>query len=352
MNSIDKLNDFMALLAEPKNYQNNIDINGQSPDQLLDFLFSMILIRRVEEKLAKEKENGVIGGPVHLAAGQEAIPVVISANLTKNDRVFGAHRSHSHLLALKPTVYELFAEVLGKNTGLSKGMGGSMHLTNTDSGFIGSVPIVSGTVPLAVGASFDAKYRGSSDIGVAYLGDGAMEEGIVHESLNLAKVLNTPTLFVVENNLFSSHMHISLRQPNSGTSRFAFANDIEFSVVDGNDCAEVFNTSKYLIDKIRKGDGPKFIEAVTYRHYGHVDWRKDVDVGVNRSEKDLDNWMKRDPILRLTNSLLEKSLINHDGILEVEDNVSSLIQDSWSKALDDPYPDLNKLKTRVYYNHD
>jgi pyruvate dehydrogenase E1 component alpha subunit len=352
MNSIDKLNESMALLAEPKNYQHNIDITGQSSSRLLDFLFSMILIRRVEEKLAEEKERGVIGGPVHLAAGQEAIPVAISANLTKNDRVFGAHRSHSHLLALEPTVYGLFAEVLGKNTGLSKGMGGSMHLTNIGSGFIGSVPIVSGTVPLAVGASFDAKYRGSHDVGVAYLGDGAMEEGIVHESLNLAKVLNTPTLFVVENNLFSSHMHISLRQPNSGTSRFAFANGIEFALVDGNDCAEVFNASKSLIDKIRKGEGPKFIEAVTYRHYGHVDWRKDIDVGVNRSEKDLDNWIKRDPISRLTSSLLEKNLINHDGLLELEETISTLIQDSWNKAIDDPYPDLNKLKTRVYYNHD
>ena len=352
MNSIDNLNETMALLSEPKNYQNNIDISDQCPEYLLDSLYSMILIRKVEEKLAKEKEQGVIGGPVHLAAGQEAIPVAISANLTKKDRVFGAHRSHSHLLALEPTVHGLFAEVLGKNTGLSKGMGGSMHLTNVNSGFIGSVPIVSGTVPLAVGASFDAKYRGTTDIGVAYLGDGAMEEGIVHESLNLAKVLNTPTLFVVENNLFSSHMHISLRQPSSATSRFAHANGVEFSLVDGNDCVEVFKKSKDLIDRMRKGEGPKFIEAVTYRHYGHVDWRKDVDVGVNRSEKDLDNWMKRDPILRLTNSLLENDIITNDGIIKIEQSIGTLIQESWYKALNDPYPDLRKLKTRVYYNHD
>ena len=335
MNSIHNLNEVMDLLADPKNYQNQIDISGCSEDFLKHSLYSMTLIRRVEEKLAKEKEHGLIGGPVHLGAGQEAIAVGISANLTKNDRVFGAHRSHSHLLALEASVYELFAEVLGKNTGLSKGMGGSMHLTDIKSGFIGSVPIVSGTVPLAVGASFDAKFRGTSDIGVAYIGDGAMEEGIVHESLNLAKVLNTPTLFVVENNLFSSHMHISLRQPNSGTSRFAFANDIEFSVIDGNDCVEVFNKSKYLIDKIRNGEGPKFLEAVTYRHYGHVDWRKDVDVGVNRSEKDLSNWMKRDPISRLIKSILDTKLLNETDILKIETSIENLINESWEKAQND-----------------
>ena len=352
MNSIHNLNEVMDLLADPKNYQNQIDISGCSEDFLKHSLYSMTLIRRVEEKLAKEKEHGLIGGPVHLGAGQEAIAVGISANLTKNDRVFGAHRSHSHLLALEASVYELFAEVLGKNTGLSKGMGGSMHLTDIKSGFIGSVPIVSGTVPLAVGASFDAKFRGTSDIGVAYIGDGAMEEGIVHESLNLAKVLNTPTLFVVENNLFSSHMHISLRQPNSGTSRFAFANDIEFSVIDGNDCVEVFNKSKYLIDKIRNGEGPKFLEAVTYRHYGHVDWRKDVDVGVNRSEKDLSNWMKRDPISRLIKSILDTKLLNETDILKIETSIENLINESWEKAQNDEYPEIESLITRVYSNDD
>jgi|TARA_B110000879_G_scaffold21332_1_gene27119 pyruvate dehydrogenase E1 component alpha subunit len=348
MNSIDNINKIMDLLADPTNYQNKIDISGYSENLIKDSLYSMTLIRRVEEKLAKEKEQGMIIGPVHLGAGQEAIAVGISANLTNNDRVFGAHRSHSHILALEASVYELFAEVLGKNTGLSKGMGGSMHLTNINSGFIGSVPIVSGTVPLAVGASFDAKFRGTNDIGVAYIGDGAMEEGIVHESLNLAKILNTPTLFVVENNLFSSHMHISLRQPSSGTSRFALANDIEFSIIDGNDCLEVFNKSKYLIDKIRNGEGPKFLEAVTYRHYGHVDWRKDVDVGVNRSEKDLSNWMKRDPISRLVVSVLDNNLLNEEDISKMESSIENLINVSWKKAQNDEYPKVEALLTRVY----
>ena len=177
MNSINKFEDLAIELAQPRSFQDPIKI-GNHDKSLIKLIFrKMFLIREVENKLAKEKELGKIKGPIHLAAGQEAIPVGISENLRDSDRVFGAHRSHSHLLALDECVKPLFAEILGKNTGLSKGMGGSMHLTNPKKGFIGSVPIVAGTVPLAVGASFDAMYRGSDDIGVAYLGDGAIGGG-------------------------------------------------------------------------------------------------------------------------------------------------------------------------------
>ena len=316
MNSINKFEDLAIELAQPRSFQDPIKI-GNHDKSLIKLIFrKMFLIREVENKLAKEKELGKIKGPIHLAAGQEAIPVGISENLRDSDRVFGAHRSHSHLLALDECVKPLFAEILGKNTGLSKGMGGSMHLTNPKKGFIGSVPIVAGTVPLAVGASFDAMYRGSDDIGVAYLGDGAIEEGIVHESLNLSKQLNTPTLFVLENNLFSSHMHISQRQPMFSSSRFAVANDIEAVLLDGNDPVQIYESSKLLIEKIRKGDGPKFIEAVTFRHYGHVDWRKDIDVGVNRSAEDLDDWLKRDPISRLEISMLKNNIFSSASLNE------------------------------------
>ena len=208
-----------------------------------------------------------------------------------------------------------------------------MHLTNPKKGFIGSVPIVAGTVPLAVGASFDAMYRGSDDIGVAYLGDGAIEEGIVHESLNLSKQLNTPTLFVLENNLFSSHMHISQRQPMFSSSRFAVANDIEAVLLDGNDPVQIYESSKLLIEKIRKGDGPKFIEAVTFRHYGHVDWRKDIDVGVNRSAEDLEDWLKRDPISRLEISMLKNKIFTHKSLDEFKLEIKNLVHDEWEKQL-------------------
>ena len=295
-------------LSNPEKYHDPISIKNQDIGILKYMLSTMLLIRKTEQQLALERKSGIIGGPVHLGAGQEAIAVGISQNLKKTDRVFGAHRSHSHLLALNPDFYRLFAEVLGKETGFSKGMGGSMHLYDQANGFYGSAPIVAGTVSLAVGAAMAAKLQKTDDIGVAYIGDGAVEEGVVHESFNLAKIQKAPMLFIIENNLFASHMHISLRQPSNMISRFAIANDIPYKLVDGNDVVAVAKASKELIDDMRAGKGPGFIELVTYRWYGHVDWRDDVDVGVDRALDDIENWKARDPIARLSKSMIKSKI--------------------------------------------
>jgi pyruvate dehydrogenase E1 component alpha subunit len=338
----------LGLLSDPSHFHSPIDVYGYSAPLLLEYLRKMILIRLVENRLAVAKRDGVVGGPVHLAAGQEAIAVGVSASLKRGDRIFGAHRSHSHVLALGSDTPALFAEILGKETGLSRGMGGSMHLWDQPKGFYGSVPIVAGTVPLAVGAGLAAKLQGSDAVAVAYLGDGAIEEGVVHESLNLARVLKTPVLFVVENNLFSSHMHISQRQPVDCTARFAIANDIPRAVVDGNDVVKVNEAADALIARSRSGEGPGFLEAVTYRWYGHVDWRDDIDVGVNRSSADLEAWRKRDPISRLTNAIILSGSYTQDAINQVYNNLNSHVEESWNKALEDPYPDSNALLNRVY----
>lgn len=335
-------------LSDPRLFNQPVNIDNLSKESLLQSLKSMLYIRLTEHKLAHEKKNGNIGGPIHLGAGQEAIAVGVSASLISSDRVFGAHRSHSHLLALNPNSYKLFAEVLGKNTGFSKGMGGSMHLWDAPNGFYGSVPIVAGTVPLAVGAGLAAKMQNGNDISVAYIGDGAIEEGIVAESLNLASTMNLPVLFVLENNLFSSHMHISQRQPMISTSRFAKANNISSRVVDGNDIVEVTEAAKDLIDEIRKTSSPKFLEAITYRHYGHVDWREDSDVGVNRSQVDINLWKKRDPITRLMQSLIKENLISEKYIEELSNEINEALERDWESALSDPYPDADALLERVY----
>jgi len=156
------------ILFDSSKLHNLTSINGYKVKTLKEILKSMMIIRKTEQKLALEKKKGSIGGPVHLSVGQEAIAVGISQNLKKTDRVFGNHRSHSHLLALNPNFYKLFAEVLGKKTGFSRGMGGSMHLYDQSNGFHGSTPIVAGTVPLAVGAAIAAKMKNLKDIGVTY----------------------------------------------------------------------------------------------------------------------------------------------------------------------------------------
>lgn len=335
-------------ISASKHLDEKLDLHGRVENDLLEQLKMMQLIRFCENKLADMRRQGNIGGPVHLGAGQEAIAVGISKYLRKSDRIFSAHRSHAHLLALGSDLGALFAEVLGRSTGLTKGMGGSMHLWDQPNGFYGSVPIVAGTVPLAVGAGLAAKLEGSKDIGVAYFGDGAAEEGIVHESLNLASQLKIPVLFVCENNLFSSHMHISQRQPLQSVARFADANGIKNQIVDGNNLLDVQAAAEELINFVRSGQGPAFIEAITYRQYGHVDWREDIDVGVNRSAEDLAVWKNRDPIRRLSEALITLNPELESDISNQAKELCSLVNSAWSQAESDPFPSHSMLLGTVY----
>ena len=338
----------LSEFADPKAFHRKLSLDGFAKDTLRNHLEQMVRIRFAENMLATARRDGLIGGPVHLGVGQEAVAVGVSGCLRTSDRVFGAHRSHSHLLALGSSVHGLFAEVLGKDTGHSRGMGGSMHLWDQARGFYGSVPIVAGTVALAVGAGLAAKFQNGGDVAVAYLGDGAVEEGVVHESLNLARVQNIPVLFVVENNLFASHMHISIRQPSDATARFAMANGIPFEILDGNDVLAVSTAAAKAVRLAREGRGPSFIEAVTYRWYGHVDWRDDIDVGVNRSQVDVANWRARDPVARLRKAMIDSGIWTSDLDAELESSVKREIDEAWDRAMNDPYPPETALLDRVY----
>ena len=328
--------------------EKEINIDNFSRDELLKMISKMILIRNAEYKIAKGREFGLVGGPVHLGVGQEAIPVGISQYLNNQDKIFGAHRSHSHILSLGINLKSFFSEILAKSSGISKGMGGSMHLFGGSVGFCGSVPIVAGTVPLAVGTALASKLKGEKSISISYLGDGAVEEGIVHESLNLARINNCPVIFVVENNFFSSHLNINLRQPKELTYRFAKANDIESKVLDGNNLTAICNTGKEFISRCRAGEGPFFIEALTYRWFGHVDWREDIDVGINRSAEDLDYWKKRDPILRLKKSLLKNYIEENHQLINLEKDIQRDIDTAWMDALGESSPDWNESLNYVF----
>lgn len=335
-------------LADPTKYQDPINIQGRDTSVLRSQLKDMVLIRLVEEHLAAMRRDGIIGGPVHLGIGQEAISVGVSQHLRSSDMVFGTHRSHPHILALGSSIRGLFAEVLGKVTGLSRGMGGSMHLWDGPRGFYGSVPIVGGTVPLGVGAGLASKLKGMADVAVCYFGDGAVEEGVVHESLNLARVLDVPVLFVVENNFFSSHMHISLRQSSNTTARFSDAHNIPFEVVDGNDVTVVADAADRLISQARSGNGPGFLEAVTFRWLGHVDWREDVDVGVKRSSENLAEWRARDPISRLERALIATGEWSVEQGEALRSEINEHVLASWETAMADPWPENDALLDWVY----
>jgi pyruvate dehydrogenase E1 component alpha subunit len=226
-------------------------------------------------------------------------------------------------------------------------MGGSMHLMDIPNGLYGTVPIVGATIPIAVGAGLAAKMDGNGDMAVSFFGDGATEEGVFHESMNLAALMKIPVLFVCENNFFSSHLHIALRQPDSSVCRYAEAHRIAWARADGNDLAAIRAVTREAVEAIRAGEGPRFLELVTYRWRGHVGHREDEDVGVKRKD-DLAAWKLRDPISRLATALESIRAINRQQVKRFWTEAHVIVDEAWATATHDGYPPAKALLTRVY----
>jgi pyruvate dehydrogenase E1 component alpha subunit len=336
----------LGALADANAFHGDLELPAK-PDKYVDALERMVLVRLAEEKIAAECTAGAIKCPAHLAIGQEAPAIGVAMHLRPTDRGFGAHRSHGHFLGATGDLHSLFAETLGKETGASRGMGGSMHLISVANGFYGSVPIVGATIPIAVGAGLAAKKDGKGDIAISYFGDGATEEGSFHESMNLAVVLGAPVLFVCENNMFSSHLHISLRQPKDSLVRYAAAHNVEYARVDGNDIVAVSNAAERAIARMRSSGGPFFLECVTYRWLGHVGPRDDEDVGVKRKD-DLFLWKKRDPIARLFRSLVKAGAVNAGHLGEITARLRKRVDEAWTQAEQDPFPGPAALLDRTW----
>jgi len=338
----------LGSLAIPSEHTNDLDVSRYASGHLLEMYRDMVRIRRLEEAVAELDIAGEAKCPCHLCIGQEAAAVGVARHLNEGDRAFGAHRSHSHFLAMGGTTDSILCEILGKASGCSKGMGGSMHLFGQEFGFYGSVPIVAGTIPLAVGAALAAKMDGNGAIAVAFFGDGASEEGVLHESLNLASQYQLPILFVCENNLYSSHLDIAQRQPSDTIARFARAHKVMAEVIDGNDVLKVSETTDDMVSKLRGGEGPGFLEAITYRWRGHVGPDENIDVGVRRKASDIVAWKKRDPIARLRQGMLTQSAELLDQLNEIDKSIAKEIQDSIGIARNADYPELAQNLSTVY----
>jgi pyruvate dehydrogenase E1 component alpha subunit len=350
-----KADEIIHRLLDPRNYHEPIELGDAKANDVVGYIKMMTEIRFAEEKIGDLLNQGQIKCPCHLGIGQEAIAVGVAAELRSTDRVFGTHRSHTHFLSMGCSLEELFAEVLGKASGASKGMGGSMHLWDQPKGFYGSVPIVGATIPIAVGAGLAAKLQGAAkgsrdlDVGVCYFGDGASEEGGFHESMNLAASVGIPVFFVCEHNLYSSHLHISQRQPDVSIARYAEAHRVNYRIVDGNDVIAVKRATAELLRESRQNSKPAFLEAVTYRWRGHVGPKEDDDVGVQRKD-DLALWRKRDPIARLARALISRGDYTEQKWRQLDADARAKVERAAQFGIDAPYPDAAAARGMVFAN--
>ena len=257
---------------------------------------SMLRIRLVEESIAERYSEEKMRCPTHLSIGQEAISVGVCSNLSIEDKVLSTHRAHAHYLAKGGCLKSMLAEIYGKVTGCSKGMGGSMHLIDKSVGFMGSTAIVGNTIPVAVGLGLALKLKKEKLISCVFFGDAAIEEGVFFESINFAIIHKLPVLFICENNLYSVYSGLDVRQP-KGRKIFEMvkALGIETDHGDGNKIEEVYKKTSFAKKKILEGKGPQFIEFETYRHREHCGPNYDNTLGY-REEKEFLAWKNRDPL--------------------------------------------------------
>ncbi len=260
---------------------------------LLGWYEQMVVIRGTEKAAHDLFLRGLVKGTTHLAAGHEAVAVGASAALRPDDYVFATYRGHHHAIARGASPEGCLAELMQKATGVCKAKGGSMHLTQADHGMLGSYAIVGAHLPMAAGAAWSARLRGTSQVAVAFFGDGATNIGAFHEALNLAAVWRLPVLFVCENNRYMEYTPIGsvTSVPNPAADRAA-ANGMPGVLVDGNDVVAVHDVMAEAVERARSGGGPTVVEALTYRHYGH----SRTDPGAYRPEAEVEEWLARDPL--------------------------------------------------------
>lgn len=323
---------------------------NHSKELLLHFYREMLRIRLTEESLVEPITKGEIRTPVHLYSGEEAVAVGICSALLRTDYIFGNHRSHGHYLAKGGDMGRMIAEIYGKATGCSGGRGGSMHLIDPENGVMGIVPIVAGTISLALGSALATSIRKENRVTVSFFGDGATGEGVLFESLNFAALKRLPIIFACENNLYSTHLPISEIRVNKNISESAGAFGIPSVRIDGNDVIKVYEQSKMAIEHCRSGSGPYFMEFLTYRLRGHVGPDDNIQGAHTdiRPKIEIEEWKKKDPVLSLGKYLLSNKHVTEEELNLIRDEVNIEIEKATSFALNSNYPEPNELLDYVY----
>jgi pyruvate dehydrogenase E1 component alpha subunit len=312
--------------------------------KLKDAYRAMLLVRAFEERVGKLFAEGVMHGTSHLCIGQEAVPVGVSLALGPDDRVISNHRSHGHFIALGGDPKRIMAELFGKSTGYSGGRGGSQHMASFDLGYLGSNGITGSGVAIGTGAALAPRMRGEKAAVVSYLGDGAVNQGVVHEAFNMASLWRLPCVYVCENNLYAMSTPLADAVAGGRLSDRAGAYGMPALVVDGNDVLAVEEAARAALARARAGEGPTFLECLTYRLCGH----SKSDRCVYRTREEEAEWRERCPIARARRLLIEAGAMTGDEDREIRDAFARAIDEAEEFARTSPEPDPATLVRCLY----
>ncbi len=306
---------------------------------------TMLTIRKFEECALKLFEENKLRGSVHLSIGQEAVPAATGTFLRDEDYITSTHRGHGHAIAKGARVDLAMAELMGKTTGYCGGRGGSMHIAEVEKGNLGANAIVGAGIPHATGAALSARIRGTDQVAVTYFGDGASNEGIFHETLNMASLWNLPVVFICENNQFGLSTPQSKACSVKDIAVRAGAYDMPGEVVDGNDVFAVEKAFLKAVKRAKEGKGPTLLEMKTYRWKGH--WTGDPEV--YRTREEVEAWKKKCPILRLEKHMVDKGVMSTAEIANKHKEVDGVIRKAEEFALTSPEPDPATVLDNVYF---
>jgi pyruvate dehydrogenase E1 component alpha subunit len=313
---------------------------------MVDLLYQMLLIRRFEEKAAEMYAQGKIGGFLHLAVGMEASCVGAISVLRPDDYVMGGYREHGHALAKGSDPRKCMAELFGRQDGLCKGKGGSMHFFDKDRNFLGGTGIVGGQLPIATGAGFAINYQGGDQVCLCFFGDGSVAQGVFHESLNMAALWKLPVIYICENNLYAMGTALTRTQAVTDLYQKADAYGMPGQQVDGMDVLAVRDAVGKAVERARREKTPTLIETRTYRFRGHS--MRDPAAALYRTREEVEEWKKSDPIVLLWDRMSRDGVISDAEYKEMDKEISQVIEDAVRFADASPEPPLEELLTDVY----
>jgi 2-oxoisovalerate dehydrogenase E1 component len=316
-----------------------------SKDRLLSLYREMLNIRRTEEQLARSYQAGLIHGACHTYVGEEAIATGVCAHLRPTDTVFSTHRGHGHALAKGVPPREVVAELFGRVTGCSRGRGGSMHLFSPEVGMMGTSGIVGPCILQAAGSAYAFKLRKTDNVGVAFFGDGAANNGAFHEGINMAAAFKLPAIFVCENNLYATEIAFASVALNPNISERGLGYGIPSVVIDGNDVVAVHEVAGAAVARARRGGGPTLIECKTYRTRPHAEGMRDAGY---RTVEEIEAWKKRDPIQRLRDTLLTNNVATAEELDRIDTEIDQIVAEAVEFAKNSPWPDGATATTHVY----